>query len=302
MRDPKRIPKLLASIQACWEKNPDLRLGQLVRNLAGNEDVFYVEDSKLWSNLRKVQAVKAAEDFLAPKKTGPLEEAKAEIQAHYAKAVAAGWCIQCTFPWHDGMCECPQEDEDPEFDRIARLAYGMEKAGYDLYLLDCELTGESPILSTEVPPEEPVPVLSRTSGELQALLRRSLHMIVIGLDVDSTLVTHEYPAMGADLGAIPWLKQALAEFPNARILLHTLRDGADLAAAHRWLEERGVPVWACNAHPTQHQWTSSPKAYCHVYVDDRSVGVPLRPDRCIDWAKFGPMLLEWLRSYVAAGG
>lgn len=298
MRDPKRIPKLLAAIQAYWEKNPDLRLGQLVRNLAGDEDVFYVEDSKLWTGLRKVQAVKAAQALTAPK-TGALEEAKEEIKAHYAKAVAAGWCIQCTFPWYDGMCECPQEAEDPEFDRIARLAYSLEAAGQNLYLLDCELTGELPILSTESPLEAPV---LRSSGELQAILRRSFHMIVIGLDVDSTIVTHEYPAMGADLGAIPWLKQALAEFPNARILLNTLRDGADLAAAHRWLEERGVPVWACNAHPTQHQWTSSPKAYCHVYVDDRSVGVPLRPDRCIDWAKFGPMLLEWLRGYVAAGG
>ncbi len=124
-------------------------------------------------------------------------------------------------------------------------------------------------------------------------------MIVIALDVDSTLVTHAYPAMGDDIGAIPWIKQALAENPDARIMLNTMRDGHDLEVAKLWLEARGVPVWAMNTHPTQSQWTSSPKAYCHVNVDDRNVGVPLRPDRCIDWAKFGPMLLEWLRGYPA---
>lgn len=124
-------------------------------------------------------------------------------------------------------------------------------------------------------------------------------MIVIALDVDSTLVTHAYPAMGADLGAIPWIKQALEENRDVRIMLNTMRDGHDLEAAKVWLEERGVPVWAMNTHPGQSQWTSSPKAYCHVNVDDRNVGVPLRPDRCIDWEKFGPMLLEWLRSYPA---
>ncbi len=51
MRDPKRIPKLLGKLQAFWEKDPDMRLGQLVSNLAGDADVFYVEDSKLERNL-----------------------------------------------------------------------------------------------------------------------------------------------------------------------------------------------------------------------------------------------------------
>jgi len=127
-------------------------------------------------------------------------------------------------------------------------------------------------------------------------------MIVVALDVDSTIVTHAYPAMGEDIGAISWIKQALEEFPQVRIMLNTMRDGADLELAWAWLEERGIPVWAANHNPTQTRWTSSPKAHAHVYVDDRGVGVPLREDRCIDWDKFGPMLLDWLRGYVAAGG
>lgn len=127
-------------------------------------------------------------------------------------------------------------------------------------------------------------------------------MIVLALDIDSTVVTHAYPAMGDDIGAIPWLRQVLEEFPEVHIMLNTMRDGEDLDLAKTWLEERGIPVWATNHNPTQTRWTSSPKPHAHVYVDDRGVGVPLREDRCIDWDRFGPMLLDWLQGYVAAGG
>lgn len=124
-------------------------------------------------------------------------------------------------------------------------------------------------------------------------------MIVLGLDIDSTVVTHAYPAMGEDIGAIPWLKQALEKHPDLLIMLNTMRDGGDLLLAKTWLEERGVPVWAMNHNPTQARWTSSPKPHAHLYVDDRAVGVPLRPDRCIDWEKFGPLLLDWLDNYTS---
>ena len=121
-------------------------------------------------------------------------------------------------------------------------------------------------------------------------------MIVIALDVDSIIVTHAYPAMGDDLGAIPWLVKALQAHPTILIMLCTMRDGDNLLLAKTWLEERGVPVWAMIRHPNQAHWTSSPKPYAHYYVDDRGIGVPLRPDRCIDWDSFGPMLLERLNS------
>lgn len=124
-------------------------------------------------------------------------------------------------------------------------------------------------------------------------------MIVLGLDIDSTVVTHAYPEMGEDIGALPWLKRALREHPEVRILLNTMRSGSNLELARQWLEDRGVPVWAMNRNPTQHLWTQSPKPHAHVYVDDRAVGTPLREDRCVDWEKFGPMLLEWLDRFAA---
>jgi len=48
MRDPKRIPGIVAKLQVAWEKVPDWRLGQLLSNLlgAGQQDVFFPEDQE----------------------------------------------------------------------------------------------------------------------------------------------------------------------------------------------------------------------------------------------------------------
>ena len=45
MRDPNRIPEILAMLQQGWEKVPDWRFGQLVENLRiyiGVDDLFYM--------------------------------------------------------------------------------------------------------------------------------------------------------------------------------------------------------------------------------------------------------------------
>jgi uncharacterized protein YihD (DUF1040 family) len=50
MRDPKRIPQILTVVQVYWEKNPDLRLGQLIQNFAmveGYDDAYSLEDDAL---------------------------------------------------------------------------------------------------------------------------------------------------------------------------------------------------------------------------------------------------------------
>ncbi len=60
-RDPQRIPVLLDLIRAEWEREPDLRLGQLlltaVHVARGRppkvRDVFYVEDDRLIEEFRK---------------------------------------------------------------------------------------------------------------------------------------------------------------------------------------------------------------------------------------------------------
>ena len=54
MRDPTRIPRILRKLQAYWEANPDLRLGQIVMNLTPREDVYNVEDIVLEANIPEV--------------------------------------------------------------------------------------------------------------------------------------------------------------------------------------------------------------------------------------------------------
>jgi len=46
MRDPKRIPVLLQAIKEVWERHPDLRFCQLVQNITGKNDSFYMEDDE----------------------------------------------------------------------------------------------------------------------------------------------------------------------------------------------------------------------------------------------------------------
>ena len=52
MRDPNRIDKVLAAVGDVWKQYPDWRLGQLLFNLTGRYDMFYVEDDTIEEELR----------------------------------------------------------------------------------------------------------------------------------------------------------------------------------------------------------------------------------------------------------
>ena len=56
MRDPKRISRILEVIKTIWEKNPDLRLGQLLLNChyPHCDDLYYVEDEQLEKTIKEV--------------------------------------------------------------------------------------------------------------------------------------------------------------------------------------------------------------------------------------------------------
>lgn len=50
MRDPNRIPEIMALLQRGWQKVPQWRLGQLIENLKryiGVDDLFYIEDDEM---------------------------------------------------------------------------------------------------------------------------------------------------------------------------------------------------------------------------------------------------------------
>lgn len=56
MRDPARIPRILEALRVEWEKQPDLRLGQLLMNAVvpyGDvPDLYQIEDQPLVDAVR----------------------------------------------------------------------------------------------------------------------------------------------------------------------------------------------------------------------------------------------------------
>lgn len=46
MRDIRRIDRILEVLGDYWKLVPDWRLGQLILNIFGNNDIFYLEDEQ----------------------------------------------------------------------------------------------------------------------------------------------------------------------------------------------------------------------------------------------------------------
>ncbi len=54
MRDPDRIDRILSLLKKFWHRHPDLRLGQIMSNVAPNtHDPFYIEDNILEERLKE---------------------------------------------------------------------------------------------------------------------------------------------------------------------------------------------------------------------------------------------------------
>lgn len=118
----------------------------------------------------------------------------------------------------------------------------------------------------------------------------------ICVDFDGTMVDHQYPEIGQPVPhAIKWLKKWQRN--GAMLILYTMRSDQKqrklLSEAARYLKDNGVQLYGINRNPDQDSWTSSPKAYGELYIDDSAFGCPLihpkgfaRP--CVDWQKVGP--------------
>lgn len=117
--------------------------------------------------------------------------------------------------------------------------------------------------------------------------------MVIAVDFDGTCVTHEYPKIGKDIGAIPVLQKLIRK--GHKLILYTMRGDNELRDAIEYLEKYGVMLYAVNRNPTQSSWTSSPKIYANLYIDDASLGIPLLFDEVsgrnyVDWIKVEELL------------
>ena len=123
---------------------------------------------------------------------------------------------------------------------------------------------------------------------------------IIAVDFDGTCVTHEYPKVGRDVGAVGVLLDLSRR--GCKLILWTMRsngrpDGSDpLQDAVDWFAKNNIPLHGVNHNPDQDSWTSSPKAYAKLYIDDAALGVPLcqglkgeRP--FVDWQAVREMLL-----------
>ena len=111
--------------------------------------------------------------------------------------------------------------------------------------------------------------------------------MVIAIDFDGTCVTHEYPKIGKDIGAVPILKKIVDN--GHQLVLFTMRSNKELDAAVNWFNENEIPLYGINENPSQKVWNSSPKVYAKIYIDDAAIGCPLihLPSLCnrpfVDW-------------------
>lgn len=117
--------------------------------------------------------------------------------------------------------------------------------------------------------------------------------LYIAIDFDGTCVTHEYPYLGQDIGAVPVLRELAKEGHN--LILYTMRSGKLEKEAVEWFKENDIPLFAVNGNPTQKKWTKSPKVHADIYIDDSALGCPLihsttTSQPYVDWVK----VREWL--------
>lgn len=106
----------------------------------------------------------------------------------------------------------------------------------------------------------------------------------IAVDFDGTCVTHEYPSVGKDIGAVPVLKKLTAN--GHKLILNTMRSGDELSDAVKWFEKNEISLYGINNNPSQKFWTDSPKVYAHIYIDDAALGCPLIFDHAISSRPF----------------
>ena len=123
----------------------------------------------------------------------------------------------------------------------------------------------------------------------------------IAIDFDGTIVDHRFPRIGNENpGAIRWMKEF--QKAGAKLILFTMRsdrpgDGNYLSDAVEYCRNNGVEFFGVNRDPEQDEWTTSPKAYAQLYIDDAAFGCPLRQNPrmggkpMVDWDVVGPAVM-----------
>lgn len=135
--------------------------------------------------------------------------------------------------------------------------------------------------------------------------------MVINIDFDGTAVTHDFPRVGKDIGSQKVLKKLVEK--GHQLILFTMRDDTPdsmdeyyrvkpgnryLSDAVDWFKNNGIPLYGIQSNPTQLQWTTSPKSYAELIIDDTALGCPLKFDLSIsnrpfvDWIEVEKLLIQ----------
>lgn len=134
-------------------------------------------------------------------------------------------------------------------------------------------------------------------------------MAYIAVDFDGTVVTHDFPKVGKDIGAVPVLKDLIKA--GHKIILFTMRSHGNPAEqkgygqslmgrfletdvlddAINWFKANEIELFGVNVNPTQKSWTNSPKVFAHVIIDDTACGAPVIEDDSISDKPF----IDWTR-------
>jgi deoxyribodipyrimidine photolyase len=98
--------------------------------------------------------------------------------------------------------------------------------------------------------------------------------MIIAVDFDGTIVTHEYPDMGKEIPfAIATLKKIQEDF-QYRLILWTVREGDKLEEAVEFCRKRGLEFYAVNANypeeKPEHQEARKIKA--DLFIDNSNLG------------------------------
>jgi hypothetical protein len=123
---------------------------------------------------------------------------------------------------------------------------------------------------------------------------------IIAVDFDGTCVEHSYPDVGKELpGCVVVLRQLVEAGHD--LILWTMRcdsesAGPVLTDVVEWFKKNEIALFGINGNPDQ-DWSLSPKAYAHLYIDDAALGCPLitpsdgqRP--FVDWVGVRAQLVE----------
>ena len=128
--------------------------------------------------------------------------------------------------------------------------------------------------------------------------------MIIAIDFDGTCVTNEFPKVGKDIGAAPVLRELVKN--GHKLIVYTMRGdrpkggdtgdptilnvtGMFLQDAIDWFKDNHITLYSIQTNPHQHKWTSSPKCYAELYIDDAALGCPLIYDKqfsnrpFVDW-------------------